>query len=98
MRTQVDSEEFDSANPAVWKLFVKFTFDAIHAGSSSFSVDSVTERIRWFTTIETRAGEFKLNNNLRPYYARKWQKEFPKYADLFETRRAACDLMEEVVD
>lgn len=74
--TQADFEDFDAANPAVWALFVKFTFDAIRAGSTRFSFDSVTERIWWFTTVETRGGEFKFNNNLRAYYARKWQKEF----------------------
>jgi hypothetical protein len=98
MTTQAEFDEFDRANPIVWALFVRFTLEAIRSGLTRFSVDSITERIRWYSVVETRGGEFKLNNNLRPYYARKWQKEFPEYADLFETRLAACDLMEEVVE
>jgi hypothetical protein len=94
--TQAEFDEFDRASPIVWDLFVRFTFEAIHAGATRFSVDSVTERIRWFTTVETRSGEFGLNNNFRPFYARKWQKELPEYAELFETRKAACDLVEVV--
>jgi hypothetical protein len=28
----------------------------------------------------------------RPFYARRWAREYPQYADLFETRKAACDV------
>jgi hypothetical protein len=79
--TQAEFDEFDRANPIVWDLFVRFTFEAIHAGANRFSVDSISERIRWFTTIETRGGEFKLSNSHRPFYARRWQREFSEYAD-----------------
>lgn len=96
--TQAEFDEFDRAHPIVWDLFVRFTLEAIHAGAVRFSVDSITERIRWFSLVETRGGEFKLNNNIRPYFARKWRREFPEYADFFETRKAACDLMEVVAD
>jgi hypothetical protein len=91
---QNEFDEFHRANPIIWDLFVRFTLEAIGSGSTRFSVDSVTERIRWYSVVETRGGEFKLNNNLCQYYARKSQKEFRQYADLFATRKASCDLVE----
>jgi hypothetical protein len=98
MTIKAEVDEFDSANPEVCQLFVRFTFEAPPSRATRFSVDSVAERIRWFFNIKTRGGEFKLNNNLRPFYARKWAREFPGFAELFETRKAACDLVEEVTE
>jgi hypothetical protein len=45
--TQSEFDEFHRAHPIVWDLFVRFTFEAIHAGATRFSV----ERIRWHTIV-----------------------------------------------
>ena len=60
---------FHNANPHVYELFEKFTFDVIRRGYSNYSANAIFERIRWHTEIETD-GEFKLSNNHRAYYAR----------------------------
>ena len=47
---------FDHHNPRVWDLFVRFTHEAIRANHSTFSAQSIIERIRWKTSVETRGG------------------------------------------
>lgn len=79
-------EIFDSENPQVWKLFVKFAFDVIKAGHDRFSADSILHRIRRATSVETTDSHYKINNNYSADYARKFMKQFPEYKDFFETR------------
>lgn len=79
---------FDSENPQVWDLFVKYTMDAIKSGRKNYSAYVIFERIRWHTEIETKTEEpFKLNNNHRPYYARKFEKTFPEFSNFFRKRK-----------
>ena len=78
--------EFHHDNPRVYDLFKKFTFQAIQAGRENYSVNAIFERIRWHTDIETRGDEFKLNNNHRAYYGRKFMLDYPKYDGFFRTR------------
>lgn len=73
-------------NPAVWRLFVKFTFEAINAGRSHYSVNAIIERIRWHTQVETVGSEFKISNNHRAYYARYFHKVYPKHNGFFRTK------------
>lgn len=78
--------EFHAANPKVYALFSRFTLDAINAGRVRFSQNFVVERIRWYTAIETRGDDFKINNNYRAYYARLWMRDHPDFDGLFGTR------------
>jgi hypothetical protein len=66
-------KRFDQENPSIWTLFTRFAYDAANAGYATLSANFIFERIRWETTVVTRStDEFKLNNNHRAYYARKW--------------------------
>lgn len=80
-------EEFDRTNPRVWELFVLFTLDRIEAGFQNYSVNAIFERIRWETDVHTSdISRFKLNNNYRPFYARKFMDQFPEHTGFFRTR------------
>lgn len=79
-------KQFHQDNPEVWRLFVRFTFDAINAGYNHYSVASVIERIRWHTAIDTKGDTFKINNNWKAYYARYFHEQFPKHDGFFRTR------------
>jgi hypothetical protein len=46
LMTQAEFDQFDADNPIVWELFVRFTYEAIVAGVTRFSVDSITEKIQ----------------------------------------------------
>ena len=87
MRSQVKA--FHSENPEVWNLFVRFTKEIIHRGFKQYSVNAIFERIRW--EVDTAGGdgryEFKLNNNFRAFYARRFMRMYPEYDGFFKTRR-----------
>ena len=46
--------------------------------------------IRWETDINA-TGEFKINNNAKPFYARKFMKEHPQYNGFFRKRHSKAD-------
>lgn len=77
---------YHQENPHVWKLFEKFTFQAIRAGFKNYSVNAIIERIRWHSEVETKGDIFKINNNHRPYYARYFHHKYPQYEGFFRTR------------
>jgi hypothetical protein len=81
-------EKFDREHPEVWKMFVQFTLDRIYRGFDNYSVNGVFERIRWECAEPsyTEGEEFKLNNNHRPFYARRFMEEYPRYDEFFRTR------------
>lgn len=81
-------EQFDADNPHIYELVKKYTFDVIRAGKRRIGINSIFERIRWYTDIETRSDdEFKINQNFTPYYARKFMADFPQHHGIFATRQ-----------
>lgn len=81
-------ERYHQENPKVWALFERFTLEAINAGFQHYSTNSIIERIRWHTNIETRGDMFKINNNHAPYYAREFHKRYPQHDGFFRMRNA----------
>jgi hypothetical protein len=81
-------EQFDRDNPLVWRAFKKYAFQMAHSQfGGKLSASLITERIRWEMIVETRSADpFKINNNFRAYYARKFEQHYPVYAGCFETR------------
>ncbi len=79
--------QFHQTHPKVWDLFDHFTRDRISRGFEHYSVNAIFERIRW-ETDQARTGEheFKLNNNYRAFYSRRWMKMNPEYDGFFRTR------------
>ncbi len=86
MRMQVTA--FHEQHPDVWDLFTQFTFDRIHRGFRHYSVNAIFERIRW--EVDNAGGDgkaqFKLNNNYRAFYARRFMKMHPQHEGFFRTR------------
>ncbi|MCF6304371.1 MAG: hypothetical protein L3J33_03250 [Rhodobacteraceae bacterium] len=80
---------FHAANPHVWGLFVNFTLERIGVGFKNYSVNAIFERIRWATDQADSDGRstFKINNNYRPYYARRFMAEYPMHKGFFRTRK-----------
>lgn len=73
-------------NPNVYRLFCKFTFEAIARGRTHLGARLIWERIRWHTTIETTDPDFKLNDWHTPHYARLFMRDYPEHDGLFEIR------------
>lgn len=82
---KAEFEAFHEANPHVYELYVKYTAEMKASGRSRFSISMITERIRWYTAIETDDPEFKINNNHRAFYARKLMED-PRFAGMFSIR------------
>jgi len=78
--------KFHEENPTIYILFNRFAFEAATANRGLFGVAAIFERIRWFTTVETRGDMYKLNNNFRAYYARLWMRNNPDYDGFFRVR------------
>ena len=77
---------FHEINPKVYLLFSMFAIEAALANRGRFGVGAIFERMRWFTTVETRGEEYKLNNNYRAYYGRLWMRNNPEHDGFFSTR------------
>ena len=82
-------DKFDRENPHVYELFKRFAFELIGAGYKVVGAELIIQRIRWETAIKTQGDRFKINNNHRSRYARKFMRDFPQYEGLFRTRRIA---------
>jgi hypothetical protein len=84
---QAEFQKFDEENPRIWELIVMFCERVIESGKRKWAMSNIFEMIRWEIYIVTRSEEeWKLNNNHRAYYARKWLKLHPEYPGFFETR------------
>lgn len=82
---------FDKDNPQIYQLFVRFAIQAINKGMKRIGGRFLFERIRWEVYVETSAQDYKINNNFAPHYVRKFIREYPDWANRFETRRLRAD-------
>ena len=82
------AEAFHKANPEVARLFMHFTKQMISRGFRNYSVSAVFERIRWETDQADTEGRssFKVNNNYKAWYARRFMEAFPEHDGFFRTR------------
>lgn len=80
------AERFDRENPSVYYLLQRFSDDVRLKGYKRYSINSIFERIRWHTAIETNDKDFKINNNHRAYYARKLMANDERFAGFFSVR------------
>lgn len=80
-----------AANPQVYAKLREFALEAKRAGRTRMGINMLHERVRWYTTVESKGEPWKLNNNYRPFYARLLMAQEPELVDFFETRTAAAD-------
>jgi hypothetical protein len=79
--------EYHRANPEVYATICRFADEALRAGRTRIGIGMLTERLRWYTTVEARSADgFKFNNNYRPFYSRMWLRDHPEHPDFFQTR------------
>ena len=83
--------EHHGENPGIYQAMRKFALEALAAGRTRMGINMLHERVRWYTTVDTKGDSFKLNNNWRPHYARLLMEKEPELKDFFETRTAGAD-------
>jgi len=79
-------QTYDQENPHIYRLFKRFAREALDRGYKNYSANAIFERIRWYVDVETEGDQFKINNNYRPYYARKLMGEDSVFKDFFRVR------------
>ncbi len=79
---------FHEANPHVYVMFSKFTFEAINNGRKNFGARTVWEHMRWFTNIVAPdlMTTYKLNDHYIAYYSRLFMKDHPRYEGFYRVR------------
>ena len=73
-------------NLHIWVAFEREAFKIIARGISHYSSYTIVEFLRHHTAVSEVNSEFKINNNVRPYLSRLFDKIHPAYAGLFEYR------------
>ena len=74
-------------HPEVWELFKSFTLKLIDSGRKHYSANAIFERIRWEKDLGNGSeAAFKLNNNYRAFYARRFMSSYPQHEGFFRTR------------
>jgi hypothetical protein len=89
-----DFIRFDAENPQVYRLFCRFAWEAVRSGRNHFGVAAIWERIRWYSEIETHGDPWKVGNNWRAFYGRKFMAEFPETKGFFICHRSIADYLE----
>lgn len=79
--------EYHKTNPHLYEAFKQVAFDAMKLGFTNYGANGIFEIIRW-KRAERGDGEFKINNNYAPLFARLFANEFPQHADFFRFRRS----------
>ena len=78
---------FHTDNPQVYDFFKYFTRVAIEKGHDRLSPWLVMNRVRWETSIETKAADgFKISNHNFAYYSRMFMYDHPSFKGFFRTK------------
>lgn len=90
-------KEFDTNNPEVYNEFKKYAFAAIKKKKKKISAKLIINVIRWEKFMETKEKtlftdkdgvkhKFRINDAYTAHYGRKFIKDFPALADIFNFR------------
>ena len=80
------ARDFDRQNPDFYKILNRLVADAKKAGINKYGIKGLFEVMRWHYQIEKRNGDFKVNNNYAPYFARKLMAQFDGLDGFFDIR------------
>lgn len=85
-------EKFHADNPHVYDMLVSLLRTWVaNTHRQKIGIAALFERARWEIAITTTDPNFKLNNNLKAYYARLIMKQEEDLAGIFDLRRSAAD-------
>lgn len=79
--------EYHKTNPHLYEAFKQVAFDAMKLGFKTYGANGIFEIIRW-KRAERGDGEFKINNNYAPLFARLFVNEYPQYEGFFRFRQS----------
>lgn len=81
-----DFEKWLEDNQHIWQAFEKQALLTAQRGFKHYSARTIVHFLRHHSAMTETSGEWKINNNVSPYLARKFMQKYPSFAGFFETR------------
>ena len=86
-------EAFNAANPEVYGMLIEMALRLKRAGMRRYGIGALFEVLRYRSDVETASADsFKLNNDLRAFYARKIMDEVVELDGFFRTRESVASV------
>lgn len=82
--------QYITDNPHIYEAFKNYTFAAIAKQYKCFSAEFIFNVIRWETAISGK-DQYKINNDFKAFFARKFMQDYPQYTGYFITRKSLAD-------
>ena len=80
-------KELHQDKPNIYKEFVDITNTLIKRGYSRYSAYGVMHVVRFQTGASMKPEmAFKISNNMTPFYARLYQRDYPMHIGFFQTK------------
>ena len=86
-----ETPQYHIDNPQIYESFVRTTFEAISRGHKKFSAEFIFNIMRWLQDDRAKDDMYKINNNYKAFYARKFMEDYPIHKGIFETRKSKYD-------
>ncbi len=84
-------EAFDKKNPDIYVQFRRVTNTAIMRGQKHLSAELIINQLRWESPVSSKNDPYKIPNWIKPFYSRKFMREYPHYAGFFKTKNSIAD-------
>ena len=75
------------SNPEFYRLFERYSLQAISRGHLRLSGWLIANRVRWESSIVTRGNDYKISNDFIALFTRLFMINNPKYLGFFKTKQ-----------
>ena len=86
MSKQDQFTKYDQEHPEVYRYLLTLCRNVRERGFTRYAISPLVELVRWHFRIERGENEFKIQNDFKPWYARKIAQENPEFSDFFTFR------------
>jgi hypothetical protein len=86
-KLEADFHRYHEEHPEVYDKLKKLSLELLSRGIKHYGIAALVEVVRYHGTVSaSRADEYKIPNNTRPYYARLLMANCPELEGFFTTR------------
>ena len=83
--------KFHYDNPLIYQLFKKYTLERIKLGFEKYSAEAILNRVRWDNDVQTSGADYKIPNEMKPFYSRLFTNKKSKHSEFFVQKKSVCD-------
>lgn len=89
---EVRAQQWLDKHPKIYSEFKRYAWEAMMAGCTRVGAKAIAERVRWDFKLYggKKMADFKVNNIVVTYMARKLAQEEPAFEKMFEFRNRKC--------